>query len=69
MNDESLVVTWFLKDPEKEKGEKKKKWGNYLPGICSPWTVIENHRQSKPRYYDQAPAINWDHAVSWGRGV
>ena len=20
-------------------------------------------------YSDQAPAMNWDHAVSWGRGV
>ena len=25
--------------------------------------------QSKHRYYDQAPAMIWDHAVSWGRGV
>ena len=20
-------------------------------------------------YYDQAPAMHWDHAASWGRGV
>ena len=26
--------------------------------------------QNQPtRYYDQAPAMNWDLAVSWGRGV
>ena len=26
--------------------------------------------QNQPtRYYDQAPAMNWDHAVSWGWGV
>ena len=24
---------------------------------------------TRTRYYDQAPAMNWDHAVSWGRGV
>ena len=24
---------------------------------------------TRTRYYDQAPAMNWDHAVNWGRGV
>ena len=26
--------------------------------------------QNQPTgYYDQAPAMNWDHADSWGRGI
>ena len=30
----------------------------------------QRRTQNQPtRYYDQAPAMNWDHAVSWGRGV
>ena len=29
----------------------------------------ETHIKSVTRYYDQAPAMNWDHAVSWGKGV
>ena len=29
----------------------------------------QRRTQNQPtRYYDQAPAMNWDHAVSWGRG-
>ena len=30
----------------------------------------QRRSQNQPtRYYDQTPAMNWDHAVSWGRGV
>ena len=30
----------------------------------------QRRTQNQPiHYYDQAPAMNWDHAVSWGRGV
>ena len=30
----------------------------------------QRRSQNQPtRYYDQAPAMNWDHAVSWGWGV
>ena len=30
----------------------------------------QRRTQNQPtRYYDQAPAMNWDHAASWGRGV
>ena len=30
----------------------------------------QRRSQNQPtRYYDQAPAMNWDHAVSWGCGV
>ena len=30
----------------------------------------QRRTQNQPTwYYDQAPAMNWDHAVSWGRGV
>ena len=30
----------------------------------------QRRTQNQPtRYYDQAPAMNWDHAISWGRGV
>ena len=29
----------------------------------------QRRSQNQPtRYYDQAPAMNWDHAVSWGWG-
>ena len=30
----------------------------------------QRRSQNQPtRYYDQAPALNWNHAVSWGWGV
>ena len=30
----------------------------------------QRRTQNQPtRYYDQAPALTWDHAASWGRGV
>ena len=33
-------------------------------------TEPETHTKSAHTVlYDQAPAMNWDHAVSWGRGV
>ena len=42
------------------------------PGAAAPGVEtkpIQRRTQNQPtRYYDQAPAMNWDLAVSWGRG-
>ena len=47
--------------------------GSGWPTCAAPGVETKpNQRrtQNQPtRYYDQAPAMNWDHAVSWGRGV
>ena len=32
-------------------------------------TKPETQTNQPKGYYDQAPDMNWDHAVSWGRGV
>ena len=31
--------------------------------------TAQSDSRAPTRYYDQAPAMNWDLAVSWGRGV
>ena len=45
--------------------------GSLVLNLLTPdWVEMRTSaRAALIQNYDQAPATNWDHAVSWGRGV
>ena len=45
--------------------------GSLVLNLLTPdWVEMRTSaRTARTQSYDPAPAMNWDHAVSWGRGV